>query len=161
MANTTGSHDGHALIDGLLRTHEHNWASHNLPNRSLFRRPPFEHDFAGIIPLRYDTHQFALSHANQSPYFFVSHLLDRFVERLVRGYGPNNVAAFPFQDSFNCLSQLHGSTCRVAILARMASYGLGAGAGVPGQVRREPKQVPQLARSPSLTMSAVSSSFDL
>src|SRR5215469_10305895 len=42
MPNTAGGHDGHALVDRLLRSHEHNWASHDLPNASFLRRPPFE-----------------------------------------------------------------------------------------------------------------------
>src|SRR6516165_4776775 len=68
VSNTAGGHDGHAFVDGLLRSHEHNWATHNLSNKSLLRRPPFEHDFAGIITFRYDTHQPAFGHDKQSPY---------------------------------------------------------------------------------------------
>src|SRR6516162_4476422 len=51
VANTTGGHYGHALVDRLLWSDKNNWAAHDLPDQSLFRRPPLEHDFTGIVTL--------------------------------------------------------------------------------------------------------------
>src|SRR5215813_8637267 len=51
VANTTGGHYGHALVDRLLWSHKNNRAAHDLLDQSLFRRPPLEYDFTGIVTL--------------------------------------------------------------------------------------------------------------
>ena len=51
VAYAAPRHDGHAFVDGVLRSHEDDRAGHDLRDRCVFRGATLEDDFAGIVAL--------------------------------------------------------------------------------------------------------------
>src|ERR1035441_8934256 len=114
-------HDGHALVDCVLGSHKDHRAGHNLPDRSLFRGPSLENDLAGIVTLREDPDELAFQQHQQGSDSLITHLLDGFVNGLIGAYRPNCPAGLLLQQRFNRVTNVHGSTCRVSMLARWAA----------------------------------------
>ena len=50
-------HDGHALIHGVLLTHEENRAGHDLLDRRFFGEMAHQDSFAGVVTLGQDADQ--------------------------------------------------------------------------------------------------------
>src|SRR5271166_3076348 len=118
MKDVVVGHDPHALVHRLLPRDKDHRAGHDLADRGFLRKPSLEDDLAGIVALRKDPHQLALGYHQQSPDAVLRHLLDGFVNRLLRRDGHNCVAGFLRENGVNVISKAHGSTWRVTTLCR-------------------------------------------
>src|ERR1700736_492772 len=107
MTKVLLGHDGHTLVYGVLPTHEHNRAGHDLADWGFFGRMTHEDYFARVVTLRHDTDQSLVGNDQQGANTVLRHLFNRFVDRLFGSYRQDSVLVFALQNQSNRVGKFH------------------------------------------------------
>lgn len=120
-------HNGHALIYGMLRTREDNWAGHDLVDLGVSRRMAHEDYFASVVTLRQDTDQSTIENDQQDADTRARPSSQSLHRRCDRELSTDSVLIFALQDASNCVGMSHQTS-----LPRQSV----AGAQIPYRVER-------------------------